>query len=167
MLEQKEIAAYIIGDDVLDQPLSVLFEAGEDFDGRHQEFPDAYMICDGITVNELVDLILFLEVNHAPFNGIKVVRNAENANAKLKDVFTQSRRAHVLTERAMELGDLISSCSGINIADEVNSKNIQEFKRCLLDAFMTLKSGNYSEEQIEKVTVNLRESLKGVEKLYN
>ena len=166
LLEQNGIAAYIVGDDVLDQPLSALLKAEEDFDGRHQAFDCSFMVFDGIDVNELIRTLSYLREHGAEFDGVKIMRTDANSDWVLKELFTHTRREHELARKAMILQEMIASCNGINLTD-ADTKAKTEFKKALMEAFMLLKSGQYTDEAMDRAIRNLSSSMKGVTKLYN
>ena len=73
ILDNLGIAAYIIGDDVLDEELGKVFDAQEDFDGRHQEFSTRFMLFDGMKAEELLPVLHTLAVEDQNFDGVKIM----------------------------------------------------------------------------------------------
>ena len=166
ILERIGIAAYIIGDDVLDENVDEVFNAQEDFDGRHQEFSSAFLLFDGMKPEELLPVLQELEIHGQPFDGVKIMLNQTNAGWTFRKLFEETYREHELAKKVLVLQELISSCSGINVSNADN-KSKSEFRRSLVDALTVLKSGSYNEEAVDNAIHNLTESMKGVRKLYN
>ena len=166
ILEQMGIAAYIIGDDVLDKPLGKVFDAQEDFDGRHQEFSTRFMLFDGMKPEELLPVLHSLSVHGQEFDGVKVMLNENNSDWTVRRLFGETYKEHELAKRVLVLQELVQSCIGINLTD-TDSKARNDFRTSLISAFNLLTSGSYSKESVDKAISDLSESMKGVRKLYN
>ena len=166
ILEGIGVAAYIIGDDVLDEELDQVFEAKEDFDGRHQEFDEQWMLFDGIRTEELIPVLQALAAQGVPFDGVKVMLNENNAGWTVRRLFEATRKEHELGKRIMVLQELLSSCSGLELS-QADPKVRAEFRRSLADAMRLLRSGNYTVEAVDRAIEDLTASMKGVRKLYN
>ncbi len=166
ILENIGIAAYIIGDDVLDERVDEVFDAQEDFDGRHQEFPVSFLLFDGLEAKELLPILQELHVHGQEFDGVKIMLNATNSEWTLRKLFEETYKEHELAKKVIILQELLQSCNGINLTD-TDSKAKTEFRRSLMEAFNIIKNRSYDAETIDKVIHNLTESMKGVRKLYN
>ena len=166
ILERQGIAAYVFGDDVLDQTVDSVFSAEEDFDGRHQAIPQSFMIFDGFDLNGVLSTLDILRRMHAEFEGVKVMRTELNSNWKMKDLLNRTSDSFEVSKKAIVLNELIQSCNGIDLSDG-DAKARTDFKKALADAIKMLQSGSYTCEQIDRITVNLTNAMKGVRKLYN
>ena len=166
ILEQMGIAAYIIGDDVLDEPLDKVFDAQEDFDGRHQEFSTCFMLFDGMRPEELLPVLRELSAQGQEFDGVKVMLNENNSGWTLRRLFGETRKEHELAKRILVLQEMVQSCIGINLTD-TDAKARNEFRTSLIEAFNLLTSGSYDKDSVEKAISDLSASMKGVRKLYN
>lgn len=166
ILERQGIAAYVIGDDVLDQTVSSVFNAEEDFDGRHQEIQQSFMIFDGFDLNGVLSTLDLLRRMGAEFDGVKVMRTDINSNWKMKDLLKRTKESFEVSKKAIVLNEVIQSCNGIDLSGG-DGKARAEFKKALTDAIKLLQSGSYVPEQVDRVTHNLTAAMKGVRKLYN
>ena len=166
ILDNLGIAAYIIGDDVLDEGLGKVFDAQEDFDGRHQEFSTRFMLFDGMKAEELLPVLHTLSVEGQNFDGVKIMLNETNRGWTLRRLFNETYKEHELAKRVIILQEMIQSCIGINLTD-TDTKSKNEFRSSLISAFNLLTSGSYSQENVDKAIQDLSESMKGVRKLYN
>jgi hypothetical protein len=166
ILDNLGIAAYIIGDDVLDEQLDKVFDAQEDFDGRHQEFSSRFMLFDGMKAEELLPVLHRLSVDGEEFDGVKIMLNETNSGWTLRRLFNETYKEHELAKRVLVLHELVQSCIGINLTD-TDSKSRNEFRTSLISAFNLLTSGSYTKDGVDKAIHDLSESMKGVRKLYN
>ena len=166
ILERHGIAAYVFGDDVLDQTVDMVFDAEEDFDGRHQEFPSSYMLFDGFELNEVTDILSLLQKNGAEFNGVKVMRNDNNVKWTMRDVLIRTAASFEASKQALELSELIRSCNGLDLSSADGKIRI-ELRKNLSEAVKLLRSGTYTAEQVETAKDNLSNSMKGARKLYS
>lgn len=166
ILERQGIAAYVIGDDVLDQTVNSVFNAEEDFDGRHQEIQQSFMIFDGFELNGVLSTLDLLRRMGAEFDGVKVMRTDINSNWKMKDLLKRTKESFEVSKKAIVLNEVIQSCNGIDLSGG-DAKARAEFKKALTDAIKLLQSGSYVPEQVDRVTHNLTAAMKGVRKLYN
>ena len=166
ILDNLGIAAYIIGDDVLDEGLGKVFDAQEDFDGRHQEFSTRFMLFDGMKAEELLPVLHTLAVEDQNFDGVKIMLNETNRGWTLRRLFNETYKEHELAKRVIILQELIHSCIGINLTD-TDAKSKNDFRSSLISAFNLLTSGSYSKESVDKAIQDLSDSMKNVRKLYN
>ena len=166
ILERIGIAAYVIGDDVLDEKVNRVFETEEDFDGRHQEFPLSYMLFDGFDLNGVMSVLDLLHRNRQDFDGVKIMRTDTNSSWKMKDLLTHTAESYEVGKKTLILDEVIRSCSGLDLS-EADGKVRAEFKKSLSEALKLLQSNAYNAEQIDRVTVNLVNAMKGARKLYN
>jgi len=160
------IMTSIIGDDVLEEKLGSLMEKQEDFPARHCEFDLPYLIADGMTVKDLVEYLTVLRKSGCEFEGIKIMRTETNQDWTIRRLFEHTREEHEAAKKAVILDEMIRSCNGIDLSSvEQPAQNL--LKERLLKAYMLLKSGKFSNEEVTKAIEDLSESLKGVRKLYN
>lgn len=164
--ETKDTAMYIVGDDALDVKLSKLFEIGDDLDARAEEFPDSYMIFQEMTVQELLDLLNEFHKAGKAYEGIKVMRTASNEEWTLRALLIEAAKENIMTRKVLVLQELLKSCNSLDLSG-METKDQQEFKNAIMTAFMYLKQGQYTEEQLEHVIAQLSEGLKNTRKLYN
>ncbi|MBR4455451.1 MAG: DUF3783 domain-containing protein [Solobacterium sp.] len=166
VLEGIGVAAYIIGDDVLDEELDRVFDAKEDFDGRHREYDEQFLLFDGIKAEELLPVIVALDEQGIPFEGVKVMINENNAGWTVRRLFDATRKEHELGRRVIALQELVESCRGMDLSG-AEPKARADFRKSLTEAVQLLKSKRYTIETVDKATENLSASTKGVRKLYN
>ncbi len=166
ILERIGIAAYVIGDDVLDEKVNRVFETEEDFGGRHLEFPKQYMLFDGFDLNGVMSVLDLLSRNRADFDGVKIMRTDTNSEWKMRDLLTHTAKSFEVGKKTLILDEVIRSCNGIDLS-EADGKVRTEFKKSLTEALKLLQSNAYDVEQIDRVTSNLVNAMKGVRKLYN
>ena len=166
ILERHGIAAYVIGDDVLDQTVGTVFNTEEDFDGRHLEVPQSYLLFDGFDVSGVIDVLKVLRNNGAEFHGVKVMRTELNSSWPMRNLLTRTNTSFQLGKRAIILEEMIQSCNGLDLSD-VDVKARADFKKTLVDAVKLLQSGSYDLEQIDRVIGSLEKATSGVRKLYN
>ena len=166
ILERIGIAAYVIGDDVLDEKVDRVFETEEDFDGRHQEFPLSYMLFDGFDLNGVVSVLDLLHRNGQNFEGVKIMRTDTNSSWKMRDLLAHTAASYEVGKKTLILDEVIRSCHGLDLS-EADGKARAEFKKSLTDALKLLQSNAYNAEQIDRVTVNLVNAMKSARKLYN
>lgn len=166
ILERQGIAAYVIGDDVLDQTVSSVFNVEEDFDGRHQAIQQSFMIFDGFDLNGVLSTLDLLRRMNADFDGVKVMRTDVNSNWTMKKLLERTNESYEASKKAIVLNEVIQSCNGMDLSDgDVKART--EFKKALADAIKLLQSGKYLPEQVDRATHNLTNAMKGVRKLYN
>ncbi len=164
--ETKDIAMVIVGDDALDVKISKLFEVGDDLNTRAEEFSDSYMIFQEMSVQELVDLLREFHKTGREFEGIKVMRTKTNEEWTLRALLTEAAKENVMTRKVLVLQELLKSCNSLDLST-MEMKDKQEFKEAIMTAFMYLKQGQYTEEQLDHVIAELGEGLKNARKLYN
>ena len=140
--------------------------AKEDFDGRHREYDEQFLLFDGIKAEELLPVIVALDEQGIPFEGVKVMINENNAGWTVRRLFDATRKEHELGRRVIALQELVESCRGIDLSG-AEPKARADFRKSLTEAVQLLKSKRYTIETVDKATENLSASTKGVRKLYN
>ena len=127
IFETHGVAAYIVGDDVLDRKVGELFDISEDFDGRHVEFDRAFMIVEHLKSEELRALLKELAESDAAFHGAILFATEKNRTYSLRQLFHMCDKELEYSLKRIRLQQLIESCNGVNITDLPPSEKA-EFK---------------------------------------
>ena len=160
------IPVYIVGDSALDEVLGRLFELDDDLDTRAVEFDEEFMIMDGMTKEDLLELLGVFDKHGFEFDGVKVMRTPSNEQWTLRELLKETQSEHRIAQRAMILTQLLKSCNMLDLST-MQPEERQKFKDSLMDSFMLLQSGTYTLEEIDDCLHRVSEGLKAAHKLYN
>jgi len=166
VLADHDIAAFILGDEALDETVADVFEMNDDIGDVHEAFDREYMIFQDIDLNELVRLMAEIEASGEEFEGVKVMRTENNEHWTMRYLLEQTAKEHDTARKAIVLDQLIRSCNNLDLTS-LTSEEQKEFKASLLEAFMVLKSGTYTYETVTAAAENLAAWLRKISKLYN
>ena len=160
------IPVYIVGDSALEEVLGRLFELNDDLDTRAEEFDEEFMIMDGMTRDDLLELLKVFDRHGFEFDGVKVMRTLSNEKWTLRELLKETQSEHRIAQRAMILTQLLKSCNMLDLST-MEPEERQKFKESLMDLFMLLQSGTYTLEQIDDCLHRVSDGLKAAHKLYN
>lgn len=160
------IPVYVIGDDGLTETVAELFELEDDLDTRAEAFDGEYMIMQDIDTRRLYEVLNLIEKDGYEFDGIKIMRTDVNENWTLKRLLTETAEEHRLHKKALILREVLAACNSLDLSGMPDDEK-EKFKQNIMDAFMVLYSGSYTENELDKYISGITESLKKTRKIYN
>lgn len=145
-------------DNDLDTTLEELFLREESSIGSCERFEHSYFIMSGMTKEDLQVVLDAFQTAKLPYKGIKVMRTETNAKWTLRELFAETASEHEMFQNVKLLDQLIRSCNVVDITlMEENER--EKFKQVLMDAFILLKSGMYTNEELQEAIRNLKDVL--------
>lgn len=154
----------VISDAVLDKKLEEVFALEEDRIGEHNKFSDQYIIFED--KDSLVMFMNKLAQNDIIYEGIKIILTETNKHWTLEHLFAETDHDHQIMRKAEFLDDLIRQCNIIDF-HLLPEEKVSKYKKDLMDAFILLKSGSFSEEELDKSILNILNLLHTSEKIVN
>lgn len=148
-----------LGDASLGRTLGKVMDAAEDDLSGHTEFAGEYMLMQEVGKTELTAMLNLFEDAGYAFEGVKIMRNEENADVTLKELFEVTARQHSVINRARILEQLALSCSGIDLGtlpDDLRNR----LQKALMQAYMIITYQRYDEAQIEHCMREITECLR-------
>jgi len=166
ILAKHDIATYILNDEVLEETVEKAFDLEDDTNNSHTVFEEAFFICQELTLEELLNLLKEIEADGKEFDGIKIMRTENNASWTLRDLMFNAKEEYEAARKAIILEEMIRNCDQLDLSS-LNHEEMEEFKENLMSAFITLKSGDFTNAQITREIDKLKESMKKVKRLLN
>ena len=153
-----------IDDSNLDQTIQDLFELEEGSRGVCSAYNLSYLLFQDTTREELLVVLDAFKTAKMPFQGIKIVRTETNEKWKLRYLLEETFEEHKLFQNAKLLDQLIRSANEIDLS--VLTENDQEaFKQTLVDSYLLLKSGQFTNEELETSIQKMKDGLMMVRKV--
>lgn len=159
-----DAAMYIINDSCMDKTIAELFELNDDLDSMHAEFDGEYMLLDGITSDDLIDLMKAFAAGGRPFDGVIAVRTRVNEQWTLARLLEEIRREHAVMDKLQELDELLQDCNGIDLS-AMDAADGNALKQALLEGYLLLKDDNQDPSEVDEAISRLKEAMKPAVKI--
>lgn len=166
VMERYGIAMYVIGDRVLMHTMRDVCEMDQDTDSRHDELSGVYMIFHEFSLAEIVRLLTVFQAANLRYRGVKIMHTPQNSGEKVITVLKQARKQADLTERILRLKELVEDCSDRDL-NSLRADEKADFRETLKTASGMLKSGRFSDTEIQRCLEQLTFYTGKTRKLYS
>ena len=153
------VHVFVLGDDSLEQKLGEVMDAEEDDFSGHARFAGEFMLMQELEKTELIAMLNLFEDAGYAFEGVKIMRNEENAGICLNELFEITARQHSVINRVRILEQLAASCSGIDL-EAMPELLRQRLQKALMQAYMIIQYRRYDEAEIEHCMREITECLR-------
>ncbi len=148
ILDGTGIRVFRVGDRSLNLTLGRCLDEAADDDSEHEAFRKAYVLVQGMDHGELTEILMRFESEHAGFDGIRVMRTAQNEMKAVREVLAEEAGKNALPRRIMILRQILHQCETLDM-DSVPEEIRKRLQQALMQAYMIIGFRNYDEMQIE------------------
>ena len=164
ILEQMGINMIIIGDDCLSKRFKQVLNLQESTSDIHEKYDGSYLLMDGLSKEEIMNMSESFDAADVPFGGIMVSATQTNREWTLEMIFEEAKQEARIMEQMYYLQMMIESTNGMDL-NQLEPEHAAILKRALMDSYLMLMKEEYTYEQISAQARILEEALKGTEHL--
>lgn len=161
VLQQHDISVFQITDDDLELTIATLFDRNASTSGACS-MDETYMLFDGVSKDELVEIVHQFDHAGKEYDGIKVMRTPVNEKWLLSGLLEETKNEHAVFQKVRLLDNVLRSCNGLDFSkmDQEAEKNV---KQAMMDAYLYLQGGQFELETLDAKAKTLMEALRSAE----
>ncbi len=153
-----DIAMYIINDSCLSRSVGDLFQLNDDLESIHEAYAGEYMLMDGLSSDDLLELLKAFAEGGRPFPGVIVTRTKVNETWTLALLLEEVAKESTLMSRLKELDELMEDCNSVDFA-AMDPKDSMELKQVLLESYLLFKDEHHDLAETEEMVRKLRKAM--------